>query len=53
MLRYMQNDLLLGQAMQCAGMIGEAVGRALFRTDGLEMMGTLMVRMVICRGIAV
>ncbi|CAM9413811.1 unnamed protein product [Ascophyllum nodosum] len=40
-----ENDLLLGQAMQCAGMIGEAVGRTRFRTDGLEMMSTLMGRL--------
>lgn len=53
LLRSLQNDILLGQAMQCAGMIGEAVGRARFRTDGLDMMRTLMVRMVICRDIAV
>ncbi|CAN0445238.1 unnamed protein product, partial [Ectocarpus sp. 8 AP-2014] len=39
-----QNDLLLGQAMECAGMIGEAVGRARFKSDGLAMMSTLMVR---------
>lgn len=30
--------------MQCAGMIGEAVGRTRFRSDGLAMMSTLMVR---------
>lgn len=29
--------------MQCAGMIGEAVGRTRFRSDGLAMMSTLMV----------
>lgn len=39
-----QNDLLLGQAMECAGMIGEAVGRTRFKSDGLAMMSTLMVR---------
>lgn len=39
-----QNDLLLGQAMECAGMIGEAVGRTRFKSDGLAMMRTLMVR---------
>lgn len=39
-----QNDLMLGQAIQCAGMIGEAVGRTRFRSDGLAMMSTLMVR---------
>lgn len=46
-----QNDLLLGQAMQCAGMIGEAVGRTRFRSDGLAMMSTLMVRTVPPRAI--
>ncbi|CAM9197764.1 unnamed protein product, partial [Sphacelaria rigidula] len=40
-----QKDLLLGQAMQCAGMIGEAVGRTRFRSDGLAMMSTLMERL--------
>ncbi|CAM9453902.1 unnamed protein product [Ectocarpus sp. 13 AM-2016] len=40
-----QNDLLLGQAMECAGMIGEAVGRARFKSDGLAMMSTLMKRL--------
>ncbi|CAN0076750.1 unnamed protein product, partial [Ectocarpus sp. 12 AP-2014] len=30
--------------MECAGMIGEAVGRARFKSDGLAMMSTLMVR---------
>ena len=40
-----QNDLLLGQAMECAGMIGEAVGRTRFKSDGLAMMSTLMVRL--------
>eukprot|EP00752_Nemacystus_decipiens_P011318 g10058.t1 len=40
-----QNDLLLGQAMECAGMIGEAVGRTRFRSDGLAMMATLTERL--------
>ncbi|CAM9279367.1 unnamed protein product, partial [Hapterophycus canaliculatus] len=40
-----QNDLLLGQAMECAGMIGEAVGRTRFKSDGLAMMSTLMERL--------
>lgn len=30
--------------MECAGMIGEAVGRTRFKSDGLAMMSTLMVR---------
>ena len=29
--------------MQCAGMIGEAVGRTRFKNDGLEIMTTLVV----------
>lgn len=41
-----QNDLLLGQAMECAGMIGEAVGRTRFKSDGLAIMATLTVRLV-------
>lgn len=41
-----QNDLLLGQAMECAGMIGEAVGRTRFKSDGLAIMATLTVRIV-------
>lgn len=38
-----QNDLLLGQAMECAGMIGEAVGRTRFKSDGLAIMASLTV----------
>lgn len=41
-----QNDQLLGQAMACAGMIGEAVGRTRFKSDGLAIMATLTVRIV-------
>ena len=30
--------------MECAGMIGEAVGRTRFKSDGLAIMATLTVR---------
>lgn len=32
--------------MECAGMIGEAVGRTRFKSDGLAIMATLTVRIV-------
>lgn len=39
--------MLLGQAMECAGMIGEAVGRTRFKSDGLAIMATLTVSAVL------
>jgi hypothetical protein len=37
---------LRGKAMQCVGLIGEAVGEAMFLQDGLEVMDILMHLMV-------
>ena len=40
--------LLRGKAIECAGIIGESVGKTLFASDALEIMNSLLNEMVIC-----